>query len=183
MRVGVTVLASAFLLGTVPVTPAQNLNDNRLPAVAQSEIANLAESEWKKLPQTELACVNQRLRERGDSVQSLAQRGILPFDPRVADVQSQCRPSRSAALDQSPAQTKLAVDGLAVGSRVKIDSAAYHEYRCRPSELFDGFTWCQKTRNYNERRGAYTATYSILHARDGRVIYVNRSQEPACQFE
>ncbi len=142
MRVGVTV-ACAFLLGTSQVTLAQSLNDNQLPAIAQSGIANCR------------------------------------IDPRAADIRSQCHSSSaSASHDQSPAQIKYAVDGLAVGSRVKIDSAAYREYKCSPSELFDGFTWCQKARNYNERRGAYTATYSFLHARDGRVIYVNRYQEP-----
>jgi hypothetical protein len=88
MRVEVTVLASTFLLGTAPVTLAQNLNDNQLSVIAQSGIAKLADSEWKKLPQTELDCVNQKLRERGDSVQSLAQRGILPADPRTADFRS-----------------------------------------------------------------------------------------------
>jgi hypothetical protein len=142
MRVGVTVLASACLLGTVPVALAQT--PNQLRAIAQSGIAN------------------------------------CPVDPPTAYIRSQCHSSSAAAShDQSPAETKYAVDGLAVGSRVKIDSAAYREYKCNPSELFGGFTWCQKARNYHERGGAYTATYSFLHARDGRVIYVNRYQEPA----
>src|SRR3954467_8274947 len=91
----------------------------------------------------------------------------------------------TATLAQGPTdvnqlpQTKYAVEGLAVGSRVKIDSAAYREYKCSPSEQFDRFTWCQKTRNGKERRGAFTSTYSILHALDGKVMYVNRYQEPA----
>jgi hypothetical protein len=111
-----------------------------------------------------------------NQLSAIAQSGIVkcPVDPRTADIRSQCHSSSA----QSPAQTKYAVDGLAVGSRVKIDSTAYREYKCRPSELSDGFTWCQKARTYNERRGAYTIMYSFLHARDGRVIYVNRYQEP-----
>jgi hypothetical protein len=76
-------------------------------------------------------------------------------------------------------ETKYAVDGLAVGSRIGLDSAAYREYSCRPSDHFDGFTWCQKTRNDKERRGSFTATYSLLHAHDGKIVYVNRYQEPA----
>ena len=44
MRVEVTVLASTFLLGTAPVTLAQNLNDNQLSVIAQSGIAKLADS-------------------------------------------------------------------------------------------------------------------------------------------
>jgi hypothetical protein len=180
MRVGITVLACAFLLGTAPVAVGQNLNDGKLLAIAQSGIATLADSEWNKLPQTELDCVNQKLRERGDSVQSLAQRGIVPGDPRVVDTRSQCRPSSAAAaVDQSPAAKKFAVDGFALGGQVKSDSAAYREYKCGPSEQFDGFTWCQKIRNDKERSGPFTATYSILHAQDGSVTYVNRHQAPA----
>jgi hypothetical protein len=86
--------------------------------------------------------------------------------------------SPNDVIDQLP-QMKYAVEGLTVGGPVKTDSAAYREYKCGPSEQFDGFTWCQKTRNDRERRGAYTATYSILHGRGGRVAYVSRFQEPA----
>src|SRR5260370_27470916 len=129
MRVGVRVLASDFLPGTAQVTPAQNLNDNQLPAIAQSGIANLAESEWKKLPQTELDCVNQKLRERGDSVQSLAQRGIFPVDLRAADIRSQCHSySASASLDQSPAPTGYAVHALALARRLKREIADYRGF-------------------------------------------------------
>jgi hypothetical protein len=60
-----------------------------------------------------------------------------------------------------------------------VKSATYLEYKCSPSDQFDGFTWCQKTRNDQDRRGASTATYSILHGQDGNVVYVNRFQSPA----
>ena len=99
MRAGIAVLVSAFVFGTASVAIAQNLNDiiNQLPAIAQSGIAKLAESEWKKLPPAELDCVNQKLRERGDSTQSLAQRGIFPgsprFGPNAAPRQRQSRPT------------------------------------------------------------------------------------------
>jgi hypothetical protein len=75
--------------------------------------------------------------------------------------------------------TQYVVDGLAVGSQLSFNSASYREYRCSPSEQFAGLTWCQKARNDKERRGSYTAAYSILHSRDGNILYVNRSQEPA----
>ena len=74
------------------------------------------------------------------------------------------------------AQTKYAVDGVAVGSQV--GSATYLEYKCSPSDQFEGFTWCQ-TRNDQDRRRGSTATYSILHDKDGSVVYVNRFQAPA----
>jgi hypothetical protein len=73
---------------------------------------------------------------------------------------------------------KYAVDGRALGSR--IDSAgAMRDYKCIPSEQFNGFTWCQRTSRERERRGAFDASYSVLHAKDGTVVYLNRHQQPA----
>jgi hypothetical protein len=75
----------------VPTAPfAQDLQDiikqlpGPLPGLAQSAIAKVAEAEWNKLPQSEQDCVTQKLRGRGDGIQSLAQRGIFPTDPRLA---------------------------------------------------------------------------------------------------
>ncbi len=80
---------------------------------------------------------------------------------------------------QSTPVLAYAVGDLALGTRVQFDSAAYRAYKCGPSDQFDGFVWCQKTRNERERRGSFSASYSILHSRDGTVAYVNRIQAPA----
>jgi len=77
------------------------------------------------------------------------------------------------------ASTEYAVDGLAVGTQLNLGSASYQEYKCSPSDQFDGLTWCQKARSDKERRGSYIAAYSLLHSRDGNILYINRSQEPA----
>jgi hypothetical protein len=77
------------------------------------------------------------------------------------------------------APNQYAVDGLAVGTQLKSDSAPYRQYKCSPSEQFAGLTWCQKAQSNKEERGAYTAAHSILHSRDGKIVYVNRTQEPA----
>src|SRR5262249_9496333 len=37
-----------------------------------------------------------------------------------------------------------AVEGLALGAHIPFDSSAYREYKCSPSDQFDGFTWCQQ---------------------------------------
>lgn len=71
------------------------------------------------------------------------------------------------------------VSGLALGARVDFDGKAYQEYRCGPSNVFGGFTWCQKRTKEKEKRGPFQASYSILHSRDGTALYVNRFQEPA----
>jgi hypothetical protein len=66
-----------------------------------------------------------------------------------------------------------------LGATVQSESSAYREYKCGPSDQFDGFTWCRKTRKGKERRGSFTAIYSILHSPEGAAVYVNRYQEPA----
>src|SRR5215471_10789192 len=88
---------------------------------------------------------------------------------------AQLRPNDQTA-NQGP---HYAVEGVALGSKLKSDSAANREYKCAPSEQFDGFTWCQRSSRDSERRGSFEATYSILHSRDGAVVYANRSQQPA----
>ena len=72
-----------------------------------------------------------------------------------------------------------AVEGLALGARIPFDSSAYREYKCNPSDQFDGFTWCQQTRQQGERRRSSDVTYSLLHSRDGSIVYINRYQTPA----
>ena len=84
--------------------------------------------------------------------------------------------SQAATSSQT---TTYKVAGLTLGSRVPVDSAEYREYSCRPSDQFDGFTLCRRTREEGERRRPFTAIYSILHSHDGAVVYVNRYQEPA----
>jgi hypothetical protein len=96
MRAVIAVLASISFCGIPIPSFAQNLNGiiKQHSGKARSEIARSVrrtESEWNRLPQGERTCVNQKLNERGDSVQSLVRRAILPSDTRLADLRSQCR--------------------------------------------------------------------------------------------
>jgi hypothetical protein len=76
--------------------------------------------------------------------------------------------------------TEYAVDGLVVGTQLDFGSAPYREYKCNPSDQFEGLIWCQKSRTEKERRrSSYTMAYSLLRSQDGRISYINRSQEPA----
>jgi hypothetical protein len=68
---------------------------------------------------------------------------------------------------------KYAVDGLMLGTQLNFENTSYGEYRCGPSDQFDGLTWCQKT----GRGTSDTATYSLLHSQEGSILYINRSQE------
>ena len=71
------------------------------------------------------------------------------------------------------------VTGVAVGSRVNVDSNAYQEYRCGASEVFDGLTLCVKRTDDTESHGPFIAYDGLLHSRNGTVVYVSRYQDPA----
>ena len=71
-----------------------------------------------------------------------------------------------------------AVEGLILGSRIELDSAVYREYKCRPSDQFGGFTWCQKWSRHSAL-GSFEAKYSVIHSHDGTLVYVNRYQRRA----
>jgi hypothetical protein len=83
-----------------------------------------------------------------------------------------------AQSGNAAAKTNYAVEGLAVGSALKADSAASRDYKCNPSDQFEALTWCQKTRTDRTKRGPFTANYSVLHGERG-IVYVNRRQEPS----
>ena len=83
------------------------------------------------------------------------------------------------ATAQTGRVSAYSVDGLALGERVQPNNAGYREYKCGPSHQFDGFRWCQKARQQKEPRRSFKVTYSLLHTRDGTVVYVNRYEAPA----
>jgi outer membrane protein OmpA-like peptidoglycan-associated protein len=73
------------------------------------------------------------------------------------------------------------VEQIFLGGRIVSNASAYQRYRCSPSEQFENFIWCTKTCSGSDtlQRGNFQATYSLLHAKDGSVAYVNRFQKPA----
>src|SRR5262249_42225790 len=83
-----------------------------------------------------------------------------------------------ALIDHAIAATAYAVDGLAVATQLNFNSASYRDYKCNRSDQFEGLTWCQKTRA-EKGRGSRTTVYSLLHSKDGKISYINRSQESA----
>ena len=99
-------VGSLGIMGSVTRSYAQSGYDvpKRVQGGVQSAAVKAAESEWNKLPTDELACANQKLTARGDSVPSLAKRGVLPSDARVADIRAQCISSSSPAPSPTVAQ-------------------------------------------------------------------------------
>jgi hypothetical protein len=164
---------------------AQNANDifRLFGGVMQTAIIQATVDQWRKIPESEVVCVDQELLQRGSSLRALINQGITPSDPRVAGSRSACRNQVVQQPNQPIQSVKLPsvyiVDGLALGGPVKIDSEAYRSYACAPSEQFAGFTWCQKKVEERVARGQFTSSYSILHSQAGAALYVNRYLEPA----
>jgi hypothetical protein len=86
--------------------------------------------------------------------------------------------THAGLIDHAIAATAYAVDGLAVATQLNFKSASYRDYKCNPSDQFEGLIWCQKTRA-EKGRGSRTTVYSLLHSKDGKISYINRSQESA----
>jgi hypothetical protein len=167
-------------MGSASSALAQGSDDflRTFGTTTQPATVQATQAAWAKLPSKEAGCISDALHQQGGSVEALIQRGVLPSDPRLANERSNCQ-KQSERQEPQPTGSQrsvYAVGGVALGATV---SSAYKEYKCAPSDQFDGFTWCQKTRKGNERRGKFNATYSILHSPDGAAVYVNRYQEPA----
>src|SRR5215471_11253015 len=171
------------LLGSASSVPAQRPDGflRTFGTIAQSATVQATQAAWAKLPSEEAACINDALYQQGGSVEALIQRGVLPSDPRLANERSNCQKQfeRQEPQPTGSQRSVYAVGGVALGATVQSGSSGYREYKCAPSDQFDGFTWCQKTRKGKERRGRFNAIYSILHSPDGAAVYVNRYQEPA----
>jgi hypothetical protein len=88
-------------------------------------------------------------------------------------------PSIPVAMTISPQSPLYSVDGLALGAKVAFGSAAYRQYQCVRSEMFEGFVSCTKASNNREARGPFKVWHSVMHAQDGTAVYLNRYQEPA----
>jgi hypothetical protein len=99
------------------------------------------------------------------------------------DIQVGGKPYTRVGLVWAPVEHKsvtpeYVVDGIRLGDRVSISD--YQEYQCRPSEQFEGVTWCTKQRVEEEARGSYRSSYTtIAHSRDRTIYYLNRFLEPA----
>ena len=151
--------------------------------IPQSVVTKAVQAEWRKSPDAEITCVGQNLRPGGSSKSALIEQGIPHSDGGVVPERASCRIQMAQSIlltELTSAQTgPYGVDGLALGTKVAFGTPAYRQYRCVPSQKFEGFVWCTKTISDREGRGRFKAWFSILHAQDGAVVYVNRYQEPA----
>src|SRR6476659_8110845 len=87
-----TLILAAGMHATNPAL-AKNINDlltifggGRPQATRQA-----AQAEWRRLPPAEVACIDQRLRRKGSSVEALIRRGVKPSAARLIELRSSCR--------------------------------------------------------------------------------------------
>jgi hypothetical protein len=164
---------------------ARNPRDavNQFAVITQSVVTKAVQAEWRKSPDPEITCVGQNLRPGGSSKSALIKQGIPTSDEGVALERSFCRTQTAQSIPltwlSSAQMDPVSVGGLTLGSKMAYGNPAYQQYQCVPSQKFEGFVWCTKTINDKEARGRFKAWFSILHAENGAVVYVNRYQEPA----
>jgi hypothetical protein len=185
-----SVLSAAFLsfafLCNGSEALARNPRDalNQFSGTSQSVVVTKAiQAEWRKSPDVEITCVGQDLQPGGASISALLELGISTFDGGVARGRASCRiqmaqsvlPTRLTSAPTDP----FSVDGWTLGSKMPYGNPAYQQYQCVLSQKFEEFVWCTKTISDKEQRGRFRASFSMLRAEDGAVVYANRYQEPA----
>ena len=110
---------------------AQNVNDflSLFGGIVQQAVTQAAQSEWRKLPRNEIACIDQALRQDGASVDDLINRGVMPTDPRLSQLRSNCRDQtgQPPAPSVTARPSQYVVDGLALYAHVRFESQAYQQ--------------------------------------------------------
>jgi len=88
-KVALSILAGLLFSS---LAAAQNINEimRMFGGVMQNAIAQAAYSEWRKRPNSELICVDQYLRQRGSSLETIVRQGITPSDDRISSARAAC---------------------------------------------------------------------------------------------
>ena len=111
-----------IMMSTTRRSYAQSKNaPKRDQGTVRSAAIKAVETAWNKLPPNEFACADQKLTARGDSIQSLAQRGVLPSDASVAEIRAQC------VSPSSPAPSPVVAQGTQQPSQQKPSSPSQQQ--------------------------------------------------------
>jgi hypothetical protein len=123
------IILPVLLLAGTATAFAQTPNDltRMFGAPQRPSVQTATRSEWSKISRSEIGCINDALRQHGARIQTLIQRGVMPSDPKIGTIRSDCQ--------QSPSGSKYVVAGLTVGSRVQFESSGYRELSPGPSNF------------------------------------------------
>jgi hypothetical protein len=92
-------------------TFAQNINVLTVFGGDRQRAARQAQAEWRRVPPAEMACIDQRLKHKGSSIEALVRRGVKPSAARLIDLRSSCRDFvESVKMDTAPALGRDATD-------------------------------------------------------------------------
>jgi hypothetical protein len=86
MRFAVAALLLLAVMEATNLAGAQNLND-----LDSQRAARHAEAEWRRVLPAEIACIGQRLRRKGSSIEALVRRGVKPTAAWLIKLRSSCR--------------------------------------------------------------------------------------------
>jgi hypothetical protein len=86
MRLAVAAFLLVAIMEATNPAGAQNFND-----FDKQRAARQAQAEWRRLLPAEMACIDQRLRRKGSSVESSVRRGVKPSAARFIELRSSCR--------------------------------------------------------------------------------------------
>ena len=82
---------AAGMHATIPAF-AQSINDLlTIFGGDRQRAARHAQTDWRRQPPAEMACIDQRLRRKGSSVEALIRRGVKPSAARLIELRSSCR--------------------------------------------------------------------------------------------
>ena len=110
MRTRLALVATALLCSAAVPAPASAASirtiihrvEGRVEGAIFAAHVKAAAREWKQLPPNELACADQALKERGQSVEGLARKGVSPNHPSLAELCKQCADPAKLAMPSSP---------------------------------------------------------------------------------
>jgi hypothetical protein len=103
-RYVVAALALAAGIHVSSPTSAQNINDLlTIFGGDRQRAARQARAEWHRVRPAEMACIDQRLKHNGSSIEALVRRGVKPSAARLIELRSSCRDFvESVQMDTAP---------------------------------------------------------------------------------
>jgi hypothetical protein len=110
-----------LLLGFIVVLPHGAFAQQReifdlFGGMIRSGMAAAIQADWERLPNSEVACVDGALRQRGSSINDMIHKGVSPSDPRLAGFRSQCRNQADASGPSFDCRRARSADEIAICS-------------------------------------------------------------------
>jgi tetratricopeptide (TPR) repeat protein/peptidoglycan hydrolase-like protein with peptidoglycan-binding domain/uncharacterized protein YecT (DUF1311 family) len=118
-------LVALFVAGISTCAEAQNPNNimGLFGTMMRTAVIEHASSEWRKLPQNELDCLDRGLQQQGDSIRQQIERGITPGDPRLSGLRFGCRTATTSPPPVSPQPRNVAVETSALSAKPTFNCA------------------------------------------------------------